>query len=103
MDYKNRKYYLVALGGYAYDFRLNILKREISSLKISAPYNHFRDYKSEYDGQSMKKINKPTYWQMMISCSKEHEEILLYELGKAQRRDFDRCNWFELTKEVCGQ
>ena len=51
----------------------------------------------------MKKINKPTYWQMMISCSKEHEEILLYELGKAQRRDFDRCNWFELTKEVCGQ
>lgn len=103
MDYRNKKYYLVSFDGHAYDFRLNILKKEISSLKISAPYNHFRDYKPEYDGESMKKINRSTYWQMMISCNKEDEEILLYELRKAKRNDSFSCVWFELTKENCGQ
>ena len=33
MDYRNRKYYLVTFDGHAFDFRLHILKREISKIR----------------------------------------------------------------------
>lgn len=97
MDYRNRKYYLVTLSSSSYDIRLNHFKMFIPTLKISEPYNHFKNGKS-YDGENTNK-----YWQMMISCRNEHAEALEYELNKDKRQNEKYSYFMELNKQICGQ
>lgn len=103
MDYRKRRYFLARLDYTQYNYRIEQLKICVPSIKFSPPYNHFRKDVTigKYDG-NVKGIPNGC-WQMMISCDKEYEEALLYELRKAQRRDDFGCDWFELTKEICGQ
>ena len=102
MDYRKRKYFLVRLDYMMYKYRISQLKICVPSIKISPPYNHFTKNITigTYDGNVKGVLG---CWQMMISCDKEHEGNLLYELRKAERRDVFGCKWFELTKEICGQ
>jgi hypothetical protein len=102
MDYRKRKYYLVKLDYIQHNYRIEQLKDCIPSIKFSPPYNHFV-HKQGYDGKIMTDMCKPGGWQIMISCDEEYAEALLYNLAKAKRRDYFGCEWFELTKELCGQ
>ena len=76
MDYRNRKYYLVYLGGYkAYEYNLNKLKEEIKSLKIRPAYNHFKGNNNwGYDGMHFSIFKGSVFAQLMMSCKIEESE-----------------------------
>lgn len=95
MDYRFRKYYLVAFNVAVYDMRIKHLKSFAPSLKIHPPYNHFKNNDKDYDGNYTH-----TYHQLMISCKKEEAEAVEYELRKHSRTED---TFIELTKKVCGQ
>ena len=97
MDYRFRNYYLVHIGSFSYNMRLNNFKLLIPSLKIHPPYYHLKS-----NGHSADKING-RYWQMMLSCKKEDSEAIEYELNKAVRRDERGSRFIKLNKEICGQ
>lgn len=130
MDYRNRCYFLVRLNPYGswydaahddygveYTTALKFLQKEIKSLKVSAPYNHFvekvigsqsHSFSSwvvhnnsigGYDG------NMPgiKYVQMMLSCNLREKETLLSCLDKLKRKNPMSTKYIELTKELCGQ
>ena len=102
MDYRNRSYYLATIDYLSYDMRIRYFKIADPSLKIHTPYNHFKDNNSEYDGEYTKILGYSGYWQMMLSCKKENEDILEYELAKAERND-TRSYFLKLSRELCGQ
>lgn len=97
MDYRHRAYYLVKFDGLSYDMRIRNLQICVPSIKIHPPYNHMKNG-LKYDGDSIKKAA----WQMLVSCRKEHEEALRYELRKAERRDLFGCIWLPVFKDVLG-
>lgn len=104
MDYRDRNYYLVSIYYCSYDMRLSYYKIAAPSLKIYAPYNHFKYSNGEYDGVFTQKQGHNGYWQMMISCRKEDSDALEYELRKAERNDSPSYSQFlKLSKELCGQ
>lgn len=104
MDYRNRCYYLVTIYYCSYDMRLGIFNIAAPSLKINAPYNHFKYNNKHYDGIPTKKLGYSGYWQMMLSCNKKESDALEYELRKAERRDKQGYSYFlKLSKELCGQ
>ena len=79
MDYRNRRYFIVNFSGISHNMRVDIVK-DIPSVKIR------RD--SYYSGRN----------QMMIGCSKDYCEALLYEIRKAKRNDgFCTCVEFGYT------
>lgn len=117
MDYRERRYYLVRFNdgsGYIgmwwsknhdnnserYSTYCNMLKRKIPSIKVHAPYNHFKTNtdKYGYDG-SMENIG---YIQLMISCRKEEIEKFKDILLEIREKD-DYLVVKEITKEMCGQ
>ena len=105
MDYRDRKYYLVTLSYSSYKTRLNKFKQIAPSLKISAPYNHFKNGKS-YDGANTVDLCNCcyyNYWQMLISCNKQESDLLEYELNKMLVKDKKYSYFIELHKNLCGQ
>lgn len=104
MDYRKRNYYLVSILYSSYNMRLSYFKLAAPSLKICAPYNHFKHNDKEYDGAFTGKQGYSKYWQMMLSCRKEDSDALEYELRKTVRRDGQNYSRFlKLSKELCGQ
>lgn len=104
MDYRDRNYYLVSIDYCSHDMRLRYFKIAAPSLKICAPYNHFKHNNEDYDGVFTRKQGYSGYWQMMLSCKKEDSDALEYELRKAERRDRPSYSYFlKLSKELCGQ
>lgn len=82
MDYRKRKYYLVAFC--YFNQSIYEIKNKVPSVKIHPPYNHFRNKKAKnfikkfnltnrdlYDGDIHGK-----YVQTMLSCKKEESDIL---------------------------
>lgn len=90
--------------------RMRYLRIAAPSLKIHSPYNHFKSNNRGYDGEYTKQLGCGGYWQMMVSCKKEDEEALEYELRKAVRNDREynsiysfSSSFFKLDKYLCGQ
>lgn len=108
MDYRNRNYYLLSIDYLSYDMRMEYFKLATPSLKVHTPYNHFKNNKG-YDGEYTKILGYGGYWQMMLSCKKEDENALEYELRKAERNDkysglyCTGSHFLKLDKELCGQ
>lgn len=102
MDYKQRKYYLVRFSYADFNYRMQMLKICVPSVRLHKPYNHFKSCEG-FDFNATQNMQMPVYWQMMVSCYPDHEEALLYELRKAKRNDDYGCDWMELTQSVCGQ
>lgn len=103
MDYRKRNYYLVTISYLSYDMRLNYYRLAAPSLKIHAPYGHFKGYDKDYDGVCMKELWCSGYWQIMLSCKKEDSEALEYELRKAERNDNGNSYFIKLDKCLLGQ
>ena len=107
MDYRKRNYYLVTIMYFSYDTRMHYYRLAAPSLKIHAPYNHFKNSDKAYDGEFAKKLGYNSYWQMMLSCKKEDSDALEYELRKAERADNEYgihgSYFLKLSKELCGQ
>lgn len=97
MDYRNRRYYLVKMHQ-KNDISLRDRIDDLTSLKQSPPYNHFKGGK-DYDGANVKGC---VPYNMMLSCNIEDSEALEHGLRKIFRRDRYGC-FMELTKEKCGQ
>lgn len=113
MDYRERKYYLVRFSdsnldwwnkghddyGVRYKSYINIIKRKIPSIKVHAPYNHFKTNTDKYGyGGSMEDIG----YQLMISCRKEDVEKFEDILSEIKEKD-KYVAIKEITKEMCGQ
>ena len=104
MDYRKRNYYLVTIYYLSYYMRLRRYKLAAPSLRIRAPYNHFKGgYSDSYDGEYTKRLFNCGYWQMMLSCKKEDSEALEYELRKAERNDNGNSYFIKLDKGLLGQ
>ena len=109
MDYRYRNYYLVTIDYCSYDMRMKYFRIVAPSLKIHSPYNHFKSNDKEYDGEYTKTLGYGGYWRMMLSCKKEDENALEYELRKAKRNDkysslyCTGSHFLKLDKELCGQ
>lgn len=120
MDYRERRYYLVRFSdsnldwwnkghddyGIRYDSYINIIHRKIPSIKLHAPYNHFKTNTDKYcyDGAS---IGEDCI-QLMISCRKEYINEFENEIQKIKDRNktksYSRHVFIkEITKEMCGQ
>lgn len=102
MDYRNRKYYLVYLGGYkAYEYNLNKLKEEVKSLKIRPAYNHFKGNNNwGYDGMHFPIFKGLVYAQLMMSCKIEESEKF-EDIFKTMMDYHDiKPVFVEITKEV---
>lgn len=111
MDYRERRYFLCRFDGHAdYDrhrkeFCNDIdLVKNIKSVKIHQPYNHFKNSKhSHHDSANCKAAG---YVQNMVSVRKEYAQQLIniIQYIKLQNEDKNwRTNYFEITKEICGQ
>lgn len=117
MDYRERKYYLVRFNdgsgcigmwwsknhdnnGKRYSTYCNLLKRKIPSIKVHAPYNHFKSNpdKYGYDG-CMDDIG---FVQLMISCRKEEIDKFKMLLSEIKEKD-DYVVVKEITKRECEQ
>ena len=102
MDYRERKYYLVRFN--YFNKVVSEIKREIPSIKIHEPYNHFRDKskintKDIYDGEKYGK-----YIQVMISCRKEYSykfEFLMMSMAMHNKFGYIYCA--PVTKEELKQ
>lgn len=102
MDYRNRRYFLVYFNSWYRSLRMDNLKRVAPTIKMHPPYNHLPDSGHYgYDG-SRNDITGMHLADMMISCSKDESEAVLYELNSMVRKDL-RSKFFELTKSVCKQ
>ena len=104
MDWRRRNYYLVTISYLTYEMRMKYYRMAAPSLKIHAPYGHFKN------GKELDRLNdgaKGHYWQMMLSCLKEDSDALEYELRKASRRDNNNgtfgSHFIKINKEICGQ
>lgn len=112
MDWRERNYYLVNLNysktdwwverhdnyGIKHDTYLNRIRREVKSIKISAPYKHFKNNGREYDGD----IKEIGYVQQMFSCKKSESE--LFEEFMASIYEHDKyTKIIKMSKEKCGQ
>ena len=111
MDYTNRKYYLARF--YNPNQCIDILKRNIPSIKIHSPYNHFRNDKAKRITK-MKSITIPKpdiydgdvcgyYVQVMISCPKIHVAELDSLLRGIRIYTDLYVFWKEVTKEELKQ
>jgi len=103
MDYRNREYYLATFDGYKHDEIIVNLKKVIPSLKISGPYNHFKENEttSKYDGEYTKTFGKSGYWQMMFSCKKDYSRLFESKLESAC--EGKNGYFLKLDQEICGQ
>lgn len=116
MDYRERRYYLVRFSdsnlnwwnrghddyGIRYDSYINMIHHEIPSIKIHAPYNHFKTNtdKYGYDG-SMDDVG---YIQLMVSCRKTYIEQFENLISEIKTEDkYGVVVVKEITKEMCGQ
>ena len=80
MDRRERKYYLIKLSYIDHEFRIAEICHNVPSVKL-----HNADKHQIY----------PLY-QQMISVKKEYEECLLFELRKAESRDYGGAMWIEI-------
>lgn len=104
MDWRERNYYLVKTDYCSYKMRHEYYKLAAPSIKYHSPYNHFKKWLGNNNGDSYhKEITGMFYVQEMISCKIGDSALLEYELRKAKRRDGYGSNFVKITKEMCGQ
>ena len=102
MDYRNRRYFLVHFNPWYRSFRVDNLKRVAPTIKMYPPYNHLPDSGHYGHDGSRHDVTGMHLADMMISCSKDEADAVLYELKSMVRKDC-RSQFFELTKSVCKQ
>lgn len=109
MDYRERRYFLCRFDGHSGYNRhkkklckdIDLIKH-IKSVKIHQPYNHFKNSKHSYDSNNCKAAG---YVQNMISVRKEYAQQLINIIQSIKlNEDKNWCtNYYEITKEICGQ
>lgn len=113
MDYRNRRYFLIALSNEDLNEITTKFLADYNSVKFYSPYNHIRQYNPKnksgknfenmrYDGE-YKSITGLGYVQQMLSCSNEEAFFVEMDLKELAARRPSYNKFIEITKDMLGQ